>query len=215
MQSAAPHMTEAQRKWRRWLWQTARTGQPSPGLHFDDLVYQGSDLAEIMGDEAYASLVEWLASDPSPRDFFAMANRVLQKTFPFACRCRDYAAMDHDEVRFDGPSVYRGLYFTDESVTQHMQLIFHRLPDMDLFQCRECGDVWLRALDQVQWMQHLLLVEPEDLKRIETEGIWPDGLDKYEDAWVKEFGLVGRNSPDRREWQAAHNTPEAFARFGK
>lgn len=86
---------------------------------------------------------------------------------------------------------------------------------MDLFQCRECGDVWLRALDQVQWMQHLLLIEPEDFKRIETEGIWPDGLDKYEDTWVKEFGVVGRNSPDRREWQAVHNTPKAFARFGK
>ncbi len=203
------------RQWRRWLWQTAQTGQPAPDLSFDDAVYEGSDLAGLMGDEAYASLVEWLASDPSAHEFPDMARRVLDKLFPHRCRCRRPAAMDRDNLNFAGPNVYRSLYFTDKSVTQSMRLLFRRTPELKLLECVECGDVWLQALDQVEWIQHLLLIQPEDIKRIETTGVWPVGLDKYEDAWVSEFAIIGRNSPQLREWQAAHNTPEAFARFGK
>lgn len=126
-----------------------------------------------------------------------------------------FCSDERDYLNFAGPNVYRTIYFADESVTQNMRLLFHRMPDLKLLACEECGDIWLQALDQVEWVQHLLLIEPEDIRRIESDGVWPNGLDTYEDAWVAEFGIIGRNSPDRRAWQAAHNTAEAFAKFGK
>lgn len=202
-------------RWRRLFWETAQTGQPGPGLSFDDAVFGDGDLADIMGVEACTALVEELVADPDGHEIQSMAQRALDSTFPYKCRCRRHAAMDRDYLDFRGPNVFRSLYFSDTSVADHMRLLFRRTPDIDLLECRECGDVWLRALDQVEWVQHLVLVEPEDVKRIETDGVWPEALDTYEDVWVSEFGVIGRNAPQLREWQAAHNAPEACARFAR
>lgn len=203
------------RRWRRWLWETAETGEPCPGLSFDDAVYQGSDLAKLLGEVAYAALVDQLVSDPNFYEIKRLARQVLDERFPSSCRCRTQSAMNRDDLDFTGSNVYRSLYFSDKSVTDHMRILFRRTPEVELLECRECGETWLRALDQIEWMQHLVLMEPADMKRIVEEGVWPTALDKFEDAWVSQWGIVGRNSPLLRSWQAEHNGPEAFARFGK
>ena len=207
--------SEAARRWRRWLWETAETGQPSADVSFDDAVFEGSDLVALTGEEAYAALVERLVESPDVHEMKAIARELLEAIFPYECRCRRHAAMERDNLQFNGSNVYRSLYFTDHSVLQTLRLLFRRTPDVQLFQCVECGDVWLQALDQVEWIQHLVLIEAGDLKRIEQDGVWPTTMDRFEDAWVLAFDLIGRNSPQLRQWQAANNSAEAFARFGK
>lgn len=203
------------RRWRRWLWETAETGAPCPGLTFNSAVYQAEDLCDLIGESSYVSLVDELVKDPDLAQVRHLARQVLDERFPSSCRCRTHADMGHDYLEFTREHVYRSLYFLDSSVTDHMRLLFHRTPELDLLECRECGDIWLRALDQVIWLQHLVLIEPADLTRIVEKRIWPTTLDRFEDAWVSRWNIVGRNSPHLRAWQAAHNKPEAFARFGE
>lgn len=139
----------------------------------------------------------------------------MENCFPSACRCRRHSAMEHDFVSFQKHAIYRSLNFSDESVTKHMLTLFRRTPELRLLECVECGDVWLRGLDQLEGIQHLALVEADDLTLIENQGVWPATLDRFEDAWVLAFGTLGRNSPDIRNWQMLHNTQKAFARFSK
>lgn len=76
--------------------------------------------------------------------------------------------MEHDFVSFQKHAIYRSLNFSDESVTKHMLTLFRRTPELRLLECVECGDVWLRGLDQLEGIQHLALVEPDDLTLIEN-----------------------------------------------
>lgn len=206
---------DAARRWRRWLWEAAETGEPRPGVSLADAVFADRDLADLMETNAFVLLIERLVEYPEILAVQELARKLLDEIFPYNCRCRRTALMGRDYISFAPTNVYRSIYFSDTSVTQNMGLLFNRTPELKLLHCLECDDVWLQALDQVEWVQHLVLIEPQHLKKIESDGIWPNTLDGFEDAWTSAFAIVGRNSPDLREWQQVHNTPEAFVRFGK
>ncbi|MBM3609690.1 MAG: hypothetical protein FJX29_14800 [Alphaproteobacteria bacterium] len=208
-------LSSSARRWRRWLWEAAETGEPAPGCPFDTLVFEDSELAGLMGEDAYAELVTELAERPDLRRSQLLARNALDAIFPFNCRCRGKSAMEHDYLRFDAPAVYRSLYFSDTSVTQTMRRIFRRTPGVNILECQECGDIWMQAHDQVIWIQHLALLEASHIKHIEAHCIWPTVFDRFEDDWSAAYGILGRHSRGLQEWQALHNPPAAFARFGK
>jgi hypothetical protein len=207
--------------WDRLFWQAANGRMhPSKLAH---AVLHADDLCALVGEKVYVSLVEWASVDDD--DLGAIDFRHIHETaFPRACFCRRHSPLDYDEIDFSNRNVYRRQYYNDECLTHTTVTLFHRTKDIDLLRCSACGDLWLRGMDQDWGRQHFLLLESDDLDRIERDGIWPDGLDKFEDDWVKAFGGIDRHppgggihrhSPELATWQAGHNTPEAMQRFGR
>jgi hypothetical protein len=200
--------------WDRVFWQAAN-GRTDP-RELAHAVLHSEELCAVLGESVYVSLVEWASVDDD--DLAAIDfSHIHEVSFPRPCFCRRHSPLDYDEVDFSKPNVYRRQYYGDECITQTTAVLFRRTEDIDLLRCTACGDLWLRGMDQDWGRTHFLLLEADDLSRIERDGIWPDGLDRFEDDWVKAFrGIpINRNSPDLADWQAAHNTPEAMQRFGR
>jgi hypothetical protein len=194
--------------WDRFFWQAAEA--PS-GMEADKTILAATDLHAIAGDNLYARLIAWAADPDSRIDMRATYDAL----FPRVCSCRRRSAMDYDHVDFSGHNVYRCLYYIDECLERHTECLFHRTPDIDLLRCRDCGDVWLRGMDQDWLRRHYLLFEPDDLESIRTEGRWPAGLDRLEDTWIAAVSGMRRDNPRVPQWQREANTPEALRRFGR
>jgi hypothetical protein len=219
--SQAPSGVSARRAyWDRLFWQAAN-GRLDPRV-ISHAVFHADDLCAAVGENVYVSLVEWASVDDD--DLTAIDFRHIHEvSFPRSCFCRRHSPLDYDEIDFSQRNVFRCQYYGDECITHTTTILFSRTRDIDLLRCSECGDVWLRGMDQDWGRTHFLLLEPDDLDRIERDGIWPDGLDRVEDDWVKAFGGIERqphdggihrHSPGLADWQAAHNTPEAMRQFG-
>lgn len=194
--------------WDRFLWQAAEAPRR---MNIGETILTATDLHAIAGDERYAELVTW-ATDPDERlDMRA----VYDAMFPRRCSCRRRSPMDCDELDFTGRNVYRRLYYVDECIEQHTECLFHRTPDIDLLRCGQCGDVWLRGMDQDWLRRHYLLLEPGDLEAIQMAGRWPDGLDRAEDTWIAAVTGMHRDDPRLTNWQRKANSPDALRKFGK
>lgn len=199
--------------WDRLFWQAAN-GRTDP-RELAHAVFHADDLCAVVGEKIYVSLVEWASVDDD--DLGAIDFRHIHAAaFPRPCFCRRHSPLDYDEIDFSKRNVYRRQYYVDECITHTTETLFRRTEDIDLLRCSACGDLWLRGMDQDWGRTHFLLLEPDDLSRIERDGIWPDGLDTFEDDWVKAFrGIpINRSSPELADWQATHNTPDAMQRFG-
>lgn len=198
--------------WERLFWQAAN-GRVYP-REIAHAVLHADDLCAVVGENVYVSLVEWASVDDD--DLAAIDFRhIHESSFPRSCFCRRHSPMDFDEIDFSNRNVYRRQYFNDACLTRTTATLFHRTEDIDLLRCSACGDLWLRGMDQDWGRQHFLLLEPGDLDRVERDGVWPDGLDTFEDNWVKQVGGIHRHSPELAGWQTAHNPPEAMQRFGR
>ncbi|MDB5603023.1 MAG: hypothetical protein JWN71_5067 [Xanthobacteraceae bacterium] len=194
--------------WDRLLWQAAQhLGRPA---ELEQAVLHSDDLQALAGDEVYQVLFDWACFDETVLDMRPIHAAIFQRT----CFCRRDSPMDENEIYFGRRNVYRCLYYNDECITRTTTPMFYRTPDIDLLRCDTCGDVWLRGKDMRWARQHYVLLEPGDLERIERDGVWPDGMDAYEDDWLKEGGGLSRHSAELAAWQAAHNSPEAMRRFG-
>lgn len=205
------HTAEHPRRafWDRFFWQMAEGHFPDPKVTEQTLL-SSPDLHALTGDGLYAQLVTWAADGHQTLDM----RKIFQMLFPRRCFCRRQGAMDCHELDFTGANVYRRIYFSDPCVADSCDGLFHRTPDIDLMRCRECGDVWLRGMDQDWGRQHLLLLEPDDLARIEGEGIWPSGLDAAEATWIAAGGGTAHDDPRLPAWQREANSAEALRRFG-
>jgi hypothetical protein len=194
--------------WDRFFWQAAET--PS-GMDAAEAILTATDLHVIAGDDLYAELVSWAADPMAKID----ARAIYDTLFPRHCFCRKHSTMDYNELAFSGRNVYRRLYYVDECIEQHTECLFRRTPDIDLLRCRECGDVWLRGMDQDWLRRHYLLLEPGDIESIQTNGHWPAGLDHLEDTWIAAATGIRRDDPRLPDWQRDANTPEALRVFGR
>ena len=184
--------------------------------HFPDanvteqLLLSSSDLHALAGDDLYAQLVTWVADGYTSFDMRATYDGL----FPRQCFCRRQGRMDCNELDFSGANAYRRIYFSDPCVSDSCDVMFKRTPDIDLIRCRECGDVWICGRDLDWGRQHLLLLEPDDLARIERGRVWPSGLDAAEATWIAAENGVRHDDPRVPTWQREANTAEAVARFG-
>lgn len=195
--------------WDRFFWQLAEGRFPDPKVTEQTLL-SSPDLHALAGDEIYTQLVTWAADGHSRLDM----REIFEALFPRRCFCRRQGAMDYYELDFSGTNVYRRIYYSDPCIDNSCDVLFHRTRDIDLLQCRECGDLWLRGMDQDWGRQHLLLLEPGDLERIEAEGIWPSGLDQAEATWIAAVTGIAHDDPRIPAWQRETNSPEAMQRFG-
>ena len=205
-----PQSTHPRRAfWDRFFWKAATTTSDITATA--DALLGETDLHALAGDDLYATLVTWAAAPlMSELDMQAIHTTL----FPRRCHCRRRSSMDCDALDFSGRNVYRLLYYVDECLEQHTDCLFHRTPEIDLLQCRSCGDVWLRGMDQDWLRRHYLLLEPGDLAAIETDRLWPDGLDRFEDSWVAADAGLHRNDVRVLDWQRKANTAEAYGRYG-
>jgi hypothetical protein len=195
--------------WERFFWQALEG--PTKPKEMARTILAATDLHALVGDEAYAALVI-SAVDGSAAP--AIDRTLFETVFPRRCYCRRRSPMNEDVLDFSGRNVCRRLYYVDDCVGRSTTLLFRRTPDIDLLRCAECGDVWLRGMDQDWLRQYLVLLEPGDLDRIIDAGLWPEGLDRAEDSWTRAFGGLHRGDPNLPAWQAQANTAEAFRRYG-
>ena len=196
--------------WDRFFWQMAEGHFPDPKMTEQTLL-SSQDLHALAGDAIYMQLVTWAADGHAQLDM----RTIFETLFPRRCFCRRQGAMDCYELDFSGANVYRRIYYSDPCIDGGCDVLFRRTPDIDLMRCRECGDVWLRGMDQDWGRQHLLLLEPGDLERIEADGIWPSGLDRAEATWIAAVTGMAHDDPRIPAWQREANSPEAVQRFGK
>lgn len=207
--SEAPANHPQRAFWDLFFWQLAERHIGDPKIP-EGIVLSAPDLHALVGDELYAQLVAWAADGHGRHDFRA----TFDALFPRRCYCRRQGKMDCNELDFTGTNVYRRIYFSDPCVNDNCDVLFKRTPDIDLIRCRECGDVWLRGMDLDWGRQHLLLLEPGDLKRIESEGVWPSGLDEAEATWIAAEKGMRHDDPRVPAWQRENNTADAMKRFG-
>jgi hypothetical protein len=196
--------------WDRFFWQAAET--PFDKTVVAETILGATDLHALAGDHLYAALVTWAAAPLMSEIDMRAAYDTL---FPRRCFCRKHSTLDFDNLDFSGRNVYRRLYYNDECISQSTECLFHRTPDIDLLRCRECGDVWLRGMDQDWCNTHFLLLEPGDLDAIRDEGRWPEGLDRLEDRWIAAVTGMHRDDPQLPDWQKKTNTVEAMRRYGR
>lgn len=195
--------------WDRFFWQMAEGHFPDPKVT-EQLLLSSSDLHALVGNDLYAQLVTWAADGYTSLDMRAIHDAL----FPRRCYCRRQGKMDCHELDFSGANVYRRIYFSDACVSDTCDVIFKRTPDIDFIRCRACGDVWMCGRDLDWGRQHLLLLEPGDLARIESEGEWPSGLDQAEATWIAAEKGMRHDDPRVPAWQRENNPPDAVARYG-
>lgn len=207
--SPAPSTHPRRAFWDRFFWQMAEGHFPDPKVT-EQLLLSSSDLHALTGDDLYAQLVTWASDGYKQLDMRAAYDAL----FPRRCCCRRRGTMDYHELDFSGANAYRRIYFSDPCVNENCDILFKRTPDIDLIRCRECSDFWMCGRDLDWGRQHLLLLEPGDLARIESQGVWPSGLDEAEATWIAAEKGMRHDDPRVPAWQCENNSPDAVAKYG-